>query len=419
MKRVLTLLGILISLTGATQDLKYAMQIVDELSSPKYYGRGYINKGDSIAANFLVTEMAKIKIKPLLPGFRQPYTIPVNIIEGVPSVEVGGKTLEVASDFYVYPASPSSEGTFDIVNINRHSITRGKPLKDLLKTDFSNKFLLVDTVGMNNVELSTFIYEMGLANLPKAKGVIVADSKLKNTARTFTATFPSIHVRQAALNSVNASTITLNVKSCYTPDYKTQNVVGYIQGKVDTFMVFCAHYDHLGMQGGKIYPGANDNASGVAMVLDLATYFKNGKKPHYSIAFLLFSAEEAGLKGSEYFVGNSPIPLSKIKLVMNFDMVASGPDGVYMFNGKEYPKELSEILAINDHKKYIERITPTPAVPSSDHASFHTKGVKALFFLTAGGNNDYHEITDSFEKLGYHHYEGIFRLVRDIATTLR
>ena len=413
MKKLLLLSSVLLTLSASAQNLTYAKQIVNELSSPKYYGRGYINKGDSIAANFLVAEMKKIKIKPLMPGYLQPYTLPINTIEGVPSVAINGKSLEVASEFFINPASPSIEGTYDIVRVNKKVATQNKHIKELFSTDFSNKFLLVDTLGMNNKELSNFLFEMGSSNFPKAKGVIVVNAKLKNTARTFTSPYPIVHIRQSALDSV-ASTISLNVKSSLNPGYKTQNIVGFIEGEVDTFMVFSAHYDHLGMQGGKIYPGANDNASGVARVLDLAKHFKHDKKPHYSIAFLLFSAEEAGLKGSEFFVENSPIPLSKIKLVMNFDMVATGSTGVYLFNGKEYPDVLEDIIDINSDNKYIANLTPTPAVPSSDHASFHNKGVKALFFFTDGGNNDYHEVTDTPEKHGYQQYEGIFSLVRDI-----
>ena len=118
--------------------------------------------------------------------------------------------------------------------------------------------------------------------------------------------------------------------------HTTQNVCAYIRGTevADSFIVLCAHYDHLGSIGNKTYyPGAHDNASGVAALIDIANYFS--KKPHkYSIAFLFFCGEEAGLIGSGYFVKHPLIPLDKIKALINIDMFCGGNEGIMIVNAK-------------------------------------------------------------------------------------
>jgi Zn-dependent M28 family amino/carboxypeptidase len=163
-----------------------------------------------------------------------------------------------------------------------------------------------------------------------------------------------------------------------------------------------------------MYPGANDNASGVAMVLNLARHFKaKKKKPHYTLVFALFSAEEAGLLGSKHYANHPYIPLDQTKMLINFDMVATGSKAIYVINGKMVPTEMNKFQAINKEKNYVFKMFGTGESSSSDHAPFHEKGVKAVFFYTHGDNADYHETTDTAEKLPYTQFEGIFKLVRD------
>lgn len=399
------------------QDMNYAQKLIKELSSDDYYGRGYINKGDSIAAVYLSSEMKTLKLSGFESNFYQPYTTDINTFPQDPILKLGDKQLESAKDFIVYPNSPSCKGTFDLLWLKTEILTKSKVRKAFLKKDLSQIFLAIDSVGLNNIDLYSFALDLVEANVFEAKGVLLAKDKLKYTAKTYLNKFPTIIVKSSKLNtSVNKIT----VDNRFIEDYKTQNLLGYIKGETDTCIVFCAHYDHLGMMGSKMYPGANDNGSGVAMVLNLAKHYKKAKKqPHFTQVFLLFSGEEAGLLGSKFYVENPIFPLEMTRMVMNFDMVGTGSKGVYILNGKEVPDELSLYEQINKDKAYVTNMKATLAEPSSDHASFYEKDVKAVFIYTHDDNSNYHETTDTFNSLKMKQYEGVFKLIRDFSDQLK
>src|ERR1043166_3939297 len=140
----------------------------------------------------------------------------------------------------------------------------------------------------------------------------------------------------------------INIESAYTL-HKAKNVIGYSKGsqKPDSFIVFTAHYDHLGTIGRDAYfPGANDNASGVAMMLDFAR--SNARKPHpYSMLFIAFAGEEAGLLGSYYYVQNPVIALSQISMLINLDLMGTGDEGMTVVNATEFPAEFACLQRIN------------------------------------------------------------------------
>ena len=166
------------------------------------------------------------------------------------------------------------------------------------------------------------------------------------------------------------------------------------------------------------FPAASDNASGTVMVMDLARYFATGKKPYYSIAFMLFSGEEAGLLGSSYYTDHPLFPLEQIKLVINLDMVGTGQEGVILFNGKERPVETSIAQSINEKKHYMKSIEVVGPAANSDHHPFHEKEVPAIFFLTKGLSGGGHNTGDTFEKLPLYAYNNLFRLVVDMIKEL-
>jgi Zn-dependent M28 family amino/carboxypeptidase len=168
--------------------------------------------------------------------------------------------------------------------------------------------------------------------------------------------------------------------------HKTQNVVGFVEGikYPDSFFVFTAHYDHIGMMGKDvIFPGANDNASGTAMIMDLAKHYSKSK-PEYSIVFIAFSGEEAGLYGSRFFSENPLFPLEKIKLLINLDMVGTGSDGIAFVNGSVFTDLFEIVNQINEEKNYLKRIKARGEACNSDHCFFYQKGVPAFFIYSMG-----------------------------------
>ncbi|PKQ63044.1 hypothetical protein BZG02_09740 [Labilibaculum filiforme] len=413
-KRITLFAGLgLVCLSAFAQDMNYTKQLVEKLSSKEFHGRGYVNKGDSIAAVYLSEEMKSIGLESFSDNYYQPYTTSINTYPENPKLILDGKELVAASEYIVNPNAKSCAGESQLTWITKEVLTNSRVLGDFMKKDHSNSFLAIDSTGLNNKDLYNFAQSMLKKNVFDAKGIVLIDGKLKFSARTKTVDYTTFMVKSDVI-SADAKKITYDIKSEFIEDYQTQNLIGYLPGKSDTCIVFSAHYDHLGHFGDNMYPGANDNASGVAMVLNLAKHFKSlKKKPNYTLVFALFSGEEAGLLGSKHYAGNPMIGLDKTKINLNFDMVATGSEGIYVINGKMVPSEMAKFDAINKEKEYVFKMFGTGESSSSDHASFHEKGVKAVFFYTHGDNSDYHETTDTADKLPYTQFEGIFKLVRD------
>ena len=137
--------------------------------------------------------------------------------------------------------------------------------------------------------------------------------------------------------------VRINISAHFVEKHQTQNVVGVIPAahSTDSFVVFTAHYDHLGRMGKHVYfPGANDNASGVSMLLNLAKYYAEKRETlRYNLLFIAFAGEEAGLIGSKYFTENPLLPLDKIKMLMNMDLMGTGDEGLMVVNASVFKSE--------------------------------------------------------------------------------
>jgi Zn-dependent M28 family amino/carboxypeptidase len=165
------------------------------------------------------------------------------------------------------------------------------------------------------------------------------------------------------------------------------------------FLVVTAHYDHLGRMGSDTYfPGANDNASGVAEMLALAAYF--AKNPlHKNILFVAFTGEEAGLLGSKYFVRNPPIPLDSIDFLLNLDLSGTGDEGITVVNATLYPEIFDKLVSLNKENNYVAKVKKRGPAANSDHYYFTENSVPAFFIYTLGGIKAYHDVYDKPETL--------------------
>lgn len=200
-------------------------------------------------------------------------------------------------------------------------------------------------------------------------------------------------------------------------NYQTQNLAAVVRGSTqpDSFVVVSAHYDHLGMMGKATYfPGANDNASGVALLLELAAHYARPEnQPACSVAFLLFGAEEAGLVGSSYFVQHPLLPLPRIKFLVNLDLLGTGEEGATVVNGRVYPTAYQQLAALNDAHHYLPKLTARGKAANSDHFPFSEAGVPAFFMYTRGGSLAYHDVHDQPAALSLAGFAGAYGLVRD------
>jgi hypothetical protein len=409
---------LIISVFSFAQDMDYTRQIIKELSSEKYFGRGYVNKGDSIASEFLAKEIQNIGLNSFTDSYFQEYITDINRFIEKPEFIFGDNELEIADDYIVIPNSKEVNGWFKIEWITANTLTNSWALKHMLSEEHPKSFICIDSTGLNNDELYKFANIIFSKNYIGAAGVIEASSHLKYTARTKIEDYVHIQIKPEFINP-SVDSIYVKVENDFVRNYKTRNIIGYCEGKSDSIIMFTAHYDHLGMIGDIMYPGANDNASGVSMVLNLAKYFASIRKNYYTIIFALFSGEEAGLLGSEFMANNPPFDLSKVKVLMNFDMVGTGDDGIYMLNAKEYPELDTLFVQMNEKEKYFDVMNSSGATYSSDHASFYDKGVNAVFVYAAGNNDNYHQPQDKFEDLTFAEYENIYQFCIDLVNELK
>ncbi|WP_289029912.1 M28 family peptidase, partial [uncultured Algoriphagus sp.] len=199
---------------------------------------------------------------------------------------------------------------------------------------------------------------------------------------------------------------------------KMFNVIGVLEGKSkkDEFVIVSAHYDHLGMMGTEAcFNGTNDNAGGAAMLLDLARFYaKNPDLRKYSMAFIAFAGEEAGLVGSKAYTEKPVFPLENISLLINLDLVTNGQDGITVVNGRVFKKVYRSIKSINSEKEYLKAVKSRGKAANSDHYHFSEKGVKAIFIYLLGDYPYYHDINDTADKPSWAAYNDFFKLLVDL-----
>ncbi len=200
------------------------------------------------------------------------------------------------------------------------------------------------------------------------------------------------------------------------------NVVAYLDNKAPFTIILGAHYDHLGLgengssldanPQGKIHNGADDNASGVAGLLELARYFQaNKKKEKYNFLFIAFSGEELGLYGSKYFSEHPSIDLKKVNYMINMDMIGRlDPATKSLAISGTGTSPVWETELKNITKGSLSIKTDSAGVGPSDHTSFYLKNIPVLHFFT-GSHSDYHKPSDDFDKINYTGEKEVLELI--------
>ncbi len=439
MKKITILLFVsLLGIYAFSQNVEIAKKAVEYLASDAREGRFPGTKGDMESMMYMQEFMKKHNLQEFDFGYKQLYEI-VTKIEPASDCKFSllGKDLKMGEGFMPFSFSESMELNASVTYTNNI-------LDSTLSVDGGwLLFYFEDPQGERTKfrELINFAIE---ANNKGAEGlIIVSEIDLGNGkefypfnySRSFgKAPIPVVQISKDALLEVlhtedldairflETSSNPLSVESMIKIDKtrsQTSNVCGYIECEnSDEWIVLGAHYDHLGWGGydsgsrdpelKEIHNGADDNASGVGMVLMLAEYFSNNP-PEINIAFVLFGAEEQGLIGSQYFVENSPIDINKMKLMINFDMVGRLRENNLSIIGTTTAMEFDSLL-----NKYNDRPLKLKlgggGYSGSDQASFYSEKIPVLFFST-GMHTDYHMPNDDVE---YINFDGI-KLVANLA----
>ncbi len=371
MKHLLILLFLFASRSLHAQDLSAAKNIVRQLTSKPMWGRGYTNEGMTKAADFIVSEFRSYGLKPMDGrDFKQIFSFPVNTFPGKMEVNLNGKKLIPGKDFIVMPESTGTK-------------TKG---------------------NLQQADSVTFVN-------PGQRLMVQLKDKLTWSVTRQQEDYTGIQIDRKAVKSTPEN-IELNIENSFTEQFSAANICAMVKGtkKPDSILVISAHYDHLGGMGADTYfPGANDNASGIAFLLSLAKYYA-AHPQLYSIAFICFAAEEAGLIGSKYFTAHPLIPLEQIRFLINVDMVGTGEGGITVVNATLHTKEFALLNRINDDNKYLTKINPRGKAANSDHYFFTEKGVPAFFIYTLGGISAYHDVFDVAATLPFTEYDDLFKL---------
>jgi Zn-dependent M28 family amino/carboxypeptidase len=189
------------------------------------------------------------------------------------------------------------------------------------------------------------------------------------------------------------------------------NIIGYIEGKTnsDRFIVITAHYDHLGIQNGEIYNGADDNASGTGGLMAAARWFSDHPLDN-SLIFIAFDAEEQGLGGARHFVEHPVVSLDQIVLNVNMDMISNNFENeLYAVGTYHYPflkpmiEEFTAGAPVNVLFGYDSDEWDQDWTMASDHGPFHQKGIPFIYFGVED-HPHYHQPTDTFENINPEFY---------------
>lgn len=272
-------------------------------------------------------------------------------------------------------------------------------------------------------ELRAHVYHLASPELLGRRGAGAA-----RTSRHLAAAFERLHLKPAFGDSYYQSIPSLLTQGTSKASIIGRNVGAILPGSdpqlKDEWILLSAHYDHLGKQGKVLYPGADDNATGVAMLLEVAEYFALHKeKPRRTIAFISFDQEETGLRGSMYFAAHPPMPLRKLKACLVADMLGRSMANVmdeYVFvMGSERSTRLRQLVENTTPPRGLKigRLGADLVGTRSDYGPFRDRDVPFLFFST-GQHRDYHSPSDLPERIDYPKLQRISVYIRDLVKRL-
>lgn len=401
--------------------MTYARMVVDTLSSPSMHGRGYVKEGHLKAATFIAAEFKRLGLQSFGNAYFQEFDVSVNTFPSRVELSAGDSMLAAGKDFLVAPCTQSIKGTFSTISLEKEEILDSKLLLQKLQ-EARGKVLVIDQemFGKTNSEEQkklneTLTFLKQFKNNPAEAVILLTTEKLTWHMAQEPCETPQLIVRKEVFPSPFQS-VELQIKNKFIKRQQTQNVVGLVKGKSQDkgVLLVSAHYDHLGRLGENAYfPGANDNASGVAMMLSLARHFSKAEnQPEQDILFIAFGAEELGLLGAQHFVKNPLVPLEKIGFMINLDITGTGEEGIKVVNGSVFMEEFERLQKINESHDLLPKVSPRGEACNSDHCLFYNAGIPSFYIYTLGGIQAYHDVHDKAATLPLTEFEDLYKLLQ-------
>lgn len=386
---------------GQTEEVR---RITKTLCEPSFHGRGYVNSGDKLAADFIAAEFEKIGLSNYGPSYFQSFSFPVNCFPGEAQFAYPNKELVIGKDVLVDAGSAGFYGDltpkyFTAAQLLDQDYLIAEIHDIISKNNYNAAVIDLTTMDKDTLaRLRSFKYELAqffpVIELTNEKFTwSVSQEQHKHLI---------FQMRPEAFQK--DENLKVNLTAQFIERHETQNVIGYIPAKKKTnkTIVFTAHYDHLGRMGLKTYfPGANDNASGTAMIISMAQHYKANPPKKFNVVFIAFAGEEAGLLGSKFYVENPLFELEDISFLINLDIMGSGEEGITVVNGSIFKKQFDQLVAINKKENLLKTVNPRGYAANSDHYWFTDKGVPAIFIYTQGPNKNYHDVFDTYDNLTF------------------
>lgn len=420
-KSVLFLLFLFVGASVYSQKLKkQEKQIVTHLENTISYlasdplqGRRTGTYGEQLAYEYLSRVFDSIGLKPMGDNGTYLQEFPVEegrkILKGT-ALSINGDKID-STDFF--PLTFSADGS--ITGTASPSVFESDApwffdVKDLLTTNNNNPHFDLGSSIKNQAE--DFKAKGATSVIVYNSSNIVPDISFNGKSNESRISIPVIYVKKNASskyfsNKEDFINLSFDLHTGVIPR-NGHNVIGYIDNGAPTTIIIGGHFDHLGygedhnsLWTGKpeINHGADDNASGTALVIEMARLLKNSKYRKNNYLFACFSGEELGLFGSKYLTEHSPIPLSSVNFMINCDMVGRlNPDTKTITVGGYGTSPYWSTLP--DKTKYFNVKFDSSGIGPSDHTSFYLKNIPVLFFFT-GTHSDYHKPTDVASKIDY------------------
>ncbi len=359
--------------------------------------------------------------------YLQNFSFDLNVMRGNMKLVVDGKEMEPTVDYIAKEFSPTCQGKFEIKYLDDKYYTEELFVKHLNSGEYRNAFVVVDWAKYNTLPFESHMerYIPYLMPLDKVGGIIIKDAAGSYSPN---AQFPYFKARAHYVTPepvlmVNgtfpddAKELEIDMVSQMYPRHDAHNVVAFLPGtgknaKNDECITFIAHYDHLGCMGRKnVFPGANDNASGVAMLLSFIKYW-SGTEHSMPLQFIFLDAEESNLLGAFFYAANPVIPLDKIKCVINCDMVGDSGDNLHCQCEQDGQWIIDALKKINDEYADGFKAFDLEGVDdNSDHYAFEQAGVPSTYFETKGEFYDhYHTPRDTYEHFTSCNYHRLFHM---------
>lgn len=443
-----------LTLSGCTDYRVFYNSLVEELSNERYEGRSHWHDGDLKAARLLIDRLdaidgivpcpaagpedstarpyLKSPVEPGNPGrwdtvegkekylpWLQHFQFPMNVMRGAMSLAVDGVSYAPTFDFTVKEFSPTCHGFFKVTYLDEEAYRQEGFLEHLNSGLYRDQFVVIDwNHYLETLRPDPFDkYQPWLTQLTEVGGIILRQEEQFPyfKARSWYQTSRPVLFVNGSFPD-DAREIELHLDTEMIPMRDAHNIVAWLPGtdpKADTYFTFIAHYDHLGHMGADfLFPGANDNASGVAMVLTLAKYFSK-HRPKQGIQFILFDAEEENLLGSFFYCANARKPLGKIEYLFDLDMVGDEGDRLATEVSAAGANGLQRFHEINAASSFPPfEIALKALSDNSDHYPFALQDVPCIYFETDGPLIEhYHTPRDTYEHTSDANFERLFNLL--------